>query len=385
MSNVDVGIFECIDYKSGNVRNALQKILMLFEDEFRNIKPGTKVLLKANLCTPTVPEKAATTHPSLLVELSKILLDLGAQVKIADDPIAPNVASQTLQLSGINSAFKGMPVETAIFALDKGFRWVDVPKGIILSKANFANEVLDADYIINVPKLKTHILTQMSCSIKNFMGCIERAQRKEIHVYKEKDDFAAALLDIYRIKSANFTIVDGVVGMVGLGPSNGIPANIGYIVASTNAYAVDYAAAKILGYNPMKISTIKLSKKHKLFDDAKIEYCGINPENCNTLKLPLAPNISDAVRKRFAKQLSLYLKVNIQKCIKCGECVKQCPSNAISKNPIDIDYTKCQMCFCCFELCPKGAIEFTIPSILGNQYTLTKEEMYDHLNRGESI
>lgn len=385
MNHTMVEIVSCNDYEMESVNEAVKKIVNCFHGVFDLIRPGMKVLIKANICTPTLPERAATTHPSLIVALTKEVLKRGAKVLVGDDPIAPNVANETLQLSGINKALSTITADSTVFSLENGFASVNVPDSYILKKVNFARSVLEADFIINVPKLKTHILTQMSCGVKNYMGCVERNQRKEIHSLHGNDEFAAALLDIYKIRPADLTVVDAIVGMSGLGPSNGIPTKIGYLIASENVYATDYVAASILGYNPLKVTTVKLSRNYGLFDENGIIYDENTIDDCRKSNLQLAPYISDTVRKRFSKQLSLYLVINKEHCIRCEECARQCPAHAIHIENMSIDFKKCKMCFCCFELCPQNAVEFTIPSILGNPYILSKNEMRKYIEKGEGV
>ena len=85
MENIEVAISKCEDYSEANVKAALTEALGLL-DILKDIKDGSKVAIKANLVSFMSPEKAATTHPQLLIELCKILREKNCEITVGDSP-----------------------------------------------------------------------------------------------------------------------------------------------------------------------------------------------------------------------------------------------------------------------------------------------------------
>jgi uncharacterized protein (DUF362 family) len=125
-----------------------------------------------------------------------------------------------------------------------------------------ATDLLDQiDVIINLPKLKTHILTGMTGAIKNFLGLLPGSLKRAVHVDAPSGPaMAQALVDILAgIKTKVpliMNLMDGIIAMEGTGPTHGRPQDTGWLLASLDPVALDYAAATIMGFNPSKVRTI---------------------------------------------------------------------------------------------------------------------------------
>ena len=119
---------------------------------------------------------------------------------------------------------------------------VKYPAGKFFKRFTLGKAVLEADTIINLPKLKTHGLTYLTLAVKNIFGCIPGARKAQWHVRTSRQGseyFARMLLDLHTLINPPLSIVDGIIAMEGKGPGFGNPRDLGLIIAGTDAVAVD--------------------------------------------------------------------------------------------------------------------------------------------------
>lgn len=238
-----------------------------------------------------------------------------------------------------------------------------------IKKVNFSNAVLDCDGIINLPKLKTHMLMGFSAGIKNFYGTVPSLIKVEYHKYASKNkDFANLLTNIYLFfkDKVRFTLIDAILSMEGNGPSAGEVRKTDLLAISQDTAVLDAYLMKELNYD---ISSSGLLKNLNMTADTinRAEVLGKSPKDFNFQKFKF-PNLRklDIFPKPIVQMLGrlLWVKASINRniCVKCLLCTKACPVGAIqSKGSGDYPYIntkKCISCFCCHEMCPKKAIGF---------------------------
>jgi uncharacterized protein (DUF362 family)/Pyruvate/2-oxoacid:ferredoxin oxidoreductase delta subunit len=228
-----------------------------------------------------------------------------------------------------------------------------------------AKKVIDADLIINLPKIKTHGLTIFTCAVKNMYGVVPGLIKTEYHKNAPNPTkFAEYVVDIYAISKPQLNIVDGIIGMDGTGPSAGNPKKLGMILASIDGVAVDVMLCDMLGKDPMKIPTNRIATEQGLGegDLTKIEIIGDTPV-IDDFKWP--PNISgslDMIPAPIARGLMKLFwsrpAIDPKVCTNCKTCVKSCPVDALIENtPIpEFEYGECINCLCCMEMCPEKAV-----------------------------
>lgn len=131
--------------------------------------------------------------------------------------------------------------------------YIDFEKGV---KARIAKACYDADFMINMPKLKTHFEVGMSVCLKNLIGCLVGQENKK----KTHKDLAANILHINENLKPHLHIVDGLIAMEGLGPTRGKPKNMGLIIIGTDPYLIDMVCAKLAKFDYRSITTLKLAE-----------------------------------------------------------------------------------------------------------------------------
>lgn len=358
--NSRVSIIRCNSYSSTQVEEAARKAIDLLGGISKFIKPQSKVLVKPNLLTAKEPEFGITTHPEIVRAVVKILKEIGCKVYLGDGPSVwgnqiENV-DEVYDKSGMKRISEEEDIELVKF--DKK-RW--------RGKFPLTTWLDNCNYLINLPKFKTHDLTVLTGAIKNLFGLVWQTYKTELHKnYFKVNDFSRILVDIYQEVRPALTIVDGIVAMEGDGPAtSGKLRNLNLLLAGADCVALDSVMATIMGLKPFDILTTEEAAKRGLgtADINSIEICGQNLEDVITTPF-LLPTTSIKqsipypiinVAKKFIKY---YPYVEHNNCIQCGACIDACPPKIISmkNNHIIIDYSNCIACFCCQEACAYSAI-----------------------------
>ncbi len=357
-----VAIVKCGDYSRQNVSLSIARIFQLLNLPGL-IRPGQKVLLKPNLLTNLTPERGATTHPEIVKAIAGEVKKIGAYPFIGDSP------------GGVGLLYDKVLKETGMKALDvpivnfeeKGMRRFENPGGRI-DPIYVSNVALSFDHIINIPKLKTHELTRMTCGIKNMFGCVPGLHKVNYHLdAPSQEEFSEALVDLFEKIRPSVTIVDSITAMEGQGPSNGRLRDLGLIIASTDTVALDAVCSKIMFFEPLDIPTTRIAHRRGLGEAmiGKIDILGEKLEEHRDFEHPSGitsllnkiPSIMRFPLKPIINMIKVRPRINGKKCVKCMMCVKSCPTKAIDGISFKISENKCIMCFCCRELCKYDAVD----------------------------
>ena len=365
----DVSIVRCDEYEAATARNALEQAIDAVGG-LDWVEQGMRIVIKANLVSFMSPDKAATTHPVLLCELVKMLLEKGADVVVGDSP------GGLYNAAFVNRVYKatGMrAVEEIGGKLNGNFeqREVEYPEGVVMKSFVYTSYLDEADAIIDFCKLKTHGMMGMSAAAKNMFGVIPGTIKPEYHFrFPNPADFARMIVDIdeYFAPKMKLCIADAIVGMEGNGPTQGTPRKIGAILASTSPHKLDLAASKLIGLSAQEIPTLIAARERGLIPDGvdNLSICG----DLDSLVISDYKNIAvkssllfDSKSKLFGKiaKRALEAKPYVVKkeCKSCQKCKQICPAQAITMvdgKPV-IDRSKCIKCFCCQEFCPFGAMK----------------------------
>ncbi|MGM0760183.1 MAG: DUF362 domain-containing protein [Thermodesulfobacteriota bacterium] len=320
---------------------------------------GKSVLVKPNILAPHSPDKAVTTHPAVVQALVQALLDRGARVMVGDNPgiSAYGRSGRSAAASGIEQAAQGcyVPLGHNPVSCPLASKYVD--------HVTVSRQILEADVLVNVPKLKTHTLTVLTAGIKNTFGYIVGGDKLRIHsACPRPHQFAQALVDIYSLRPPDLTILDAVMGMQGNGPANGSPVALGKIMASDNTVSLDAAAVCFLGQKPKSVPHIQEAGKRGLgeIDPARMQIQGqLRPVAHFCFPQTFLPGLAGLVLNRcLSRWINCLPEVVSSRCVQCGLCVSHCPVGAMhmTENGPAVQSEKCIHCYCCQELCPEDAI-----------------------------
>ena len=368
-----VAVVKCESYDQNKVEKAVDDIFEYLGGIEKFIKPKMKVLIKPNLVMKKKPEEAVTTHPCVVEAIAKKVLALGAEVIIADSP-GGFYNEKYLKFVYTGCGYKELADRNNVkLNYDTSTIERACEKGKVAKKFTFIKPVDDVDFIINVPKLKTHGMMVFTGAVKNLFGLIPGALKAEYHLRMNNNkDFSDLLVDICECIKPQISIMDAIDAMEGAGPTAGSPRHLGLMIASINPYALDVVATSVIGLNNTQVYTIVRASERGLISSLEqVELLGENIKTCsvNDFELPHMFRDITFFKNRTFKFMANYLKPKPvflhEQCIGCEECVNHCPPRAIefkAGKPI-VDLGKCIRCFCCQELCPKKAVEIKKPWI----------------------
>ncbi|HPZ91198.1 MAG TPA: DUF362 domain-containing protein [Bacillota bacterium] len=363
-----VVISDCTDYNPEGMIQKLNAGIALLGGWERFVSPGMKVLLKVNLIGPKAPETAAITHPEFVRALVRILKGLGCQVWIGDSSggaiagVAPTARS--FKVSGLEQMARE---EGALIKnFDREGVVEVVPRSGLGGKMYIARPMFDADFVINLPKFKTHSAGVFTGAVKNLYGCIPGLRKAEYHrLAPDPRDFGAVLADIHQAVNVGLHIMDGVTAMQGEGPTAGTVYPAGKLLMSADPLALDTVAVAMLGLEIEDIPILHSARASGLGEASlqNIEIAGdyTVPPRLKGFKLPKRLRNIKPRTYRFVIKVIDFLKarprVNLKACRHCNMCVESCPVQAIDRKTKAIDYGLCIECMCCHELCEHKAVE----------------------------
>jgi len=325
--------------------------------------PGRNYLLKPNMLNSKDSASGVTTDPRLVKAAIAFLQDKGYLPRVGDSPgnAYPGKAKKVFKESGM------MEVVTSLGAIYVDFEDISpeliTPDGQLIDLVGIAKPIMQ-HRVINMPKLKTHVQTLMTGSVKNIvMGSIQGSGKGAIHkVGNTPERFGKAIMDVYSALRPviDLNIMDAIICMDGNGPSSGSPKAVGRILIGTDAVAVDMVAFRMAGVDPMRVPYIREAVDRSLgpasFDE--IEVLGDAP---TVTKFRLPSSILSSVTLYGHSLVSHYkspVSFTRSRCTRCGECAGICPTKAILLSPYpEVEVSKCIACYSCHEVCEHNAVK----------------------------
>jgi uncharacterized protein (DUF362 family)/Pyruvate/2-oxoacid:ferredoxin oxidoreductase delta subunit len=363
-----VSIERCESYDEEKVYKALEKIINHLGGWRKFIKPGNVVALKPNLLMYKKPEEAATTHPAIIKAVITQVQKAGGLVVIAESPGGPYNLSMLKYVYKMTGVEKVASETGAILNYDLRVDTINQSNAKYLKKFEIIKPLADADVIINLPKLKTHAAMVYTGAIKNMFGAIAGTSKTDLHMrMPDYNKFADCLIDIFTGTKPTLNIMDAVIGMEGYGPTSGDPKHIGLLLASENGFSLDVTASKLIRL-PLNYVPVFVQAKERGLIDEEIIIHGEQLDNIVIKDFKIPEHSADGhprvFRRRFMKSFQYLLKprpeIQNGSCVRCGDCVRNCPPKVIrmeqGKESV-INYKDCIRCFCCQELCSHNAIK----------------------------
>lgn len=335
----------------------------------QDMHPDLKVAIKPNLVMAKSPAFPVTTHPLVIKAVVRWLNEHGVKnITLAESSGGLYNAEYMKNVYNVCGLRQLEPEVT--LNMDFSAQTVNCQSGFANHSFHIITPILEADYIINICKLKTHAMTGYSGGIKNLFGTIPGLEKPQMH-YRWPDihDFSRMLLELAQTISPQLTIIDAIDAMEGNGPTGGTSHPLHLILAAKDFYTQDYFAAKLMKINPMEIEMIKQAVDVGLAKPDEIKLVGDPvPENLtpfqvpDTKKLDFTGALPVFLQKPvafFARKLfKSYPQLNKELCVGCGKCAESCPAHIINIENKKAKFKKrgCISCFCCQEMCPMKAI-----------------------------
>ena len=369
---IPVGLVTCTGYGTEEALKAVSTAIDLIGGIGRFLTPGMHILVKPNILMGAEPEKAVCTHPAILEAVCRIIAGYGCTVTIADSPGA-GIPYRTRNLVRAYQVAGYAPLANlpgVTLNEDTSSRTVSYPDGAFVKQFEIISPILDADAVVVVSKLKTHMYTGMTGATKNLFGAIPGLDKPPYHA-RLKDDlsFGKMLLDLNRCIRPVLQVMDAVDIMEGDGPMAGTPVKLGAVLASQDYIALDMVASRLIGFDPLSIGSIRTAVEQGLSDEQHVEVRGAaisdlekpgikKPETRKEENNSRIRNLVRGLLLRLGKSYTLHPSLVRKSCIRCLKCERICPVNAISlqKGYPRFDSKTCIRCYCCHEMCDSHAI-----------------------------
>jgi uncharacterized protein (DUF362 family) len=247
---------------------------------------GRSVVIKPNL-VEFEPGTAINTHPLLVHAACEAFRALGAsQVTIAE---GPGHRRDTLDLAEAAGYFRIIPgFEDSFVDLNVDeVTLVDLPQRFSrLKRVYLPNTVLGAGLLVSMPKMKTHHWVGATLSMKNLFGVVPSGVYGWPKNVLHWAGITESIADLHSVLPRAFTLVDGIVGMEGNGPIQGVPKQMGVLVAGADPVAVDATCCRLMRLDPLRMDYMRLSAG----DPARLAEANIRQagESIATLAQPFA-------------------------------------------------------------------------------------------------
>lgn len=240
-----VAIVSAVRY-SEDLADSLQRVLRMFGLNLR----GKSVLLKPNL-VEYIDGVEVNTNPILVGATAEAFRNLGARsVVIAEGPGHQRDTYLVLAESGLEAQLRRQKLSFVDLNRDELVK--------VATRANFTGldhlwlprTVLESDFVVSMPKVKTHHWAGLTLSMKNMFGIVPGTKYgwpKNVLHWK---GIHRSILDICATAPIQFVVADGVVAMEGNGPLHGTHRHLGKIVLANDPVAADFVCAQLMGLNP---------------------------------------------------------------------------------------------------------------------------------------
>lgn len=338
---------------------------------------GAKIaILKPNFVAGRNASTGSTTSFALLKAVAEEVRACGAEPVLCETPGTEFDRDATYTILGVEKFCEENGIRILRVDPEGGEAdWVELrPDGAKKLRRYHMPRILKEARLINLPVLKTHVVSTMTLSMKNLMGILPRPDRRSMHTF----GIDQSIVDMNLGIKPDLNIVDGSVGQDGEGPLYGDKADLQVLLAGRDSLSVDLTCCQVVGVNPRDIPHLKLALEQHGTPTWKTV-----GEEVGVIKQFRLPHQKALYRFIFwmmypldypytwvaerGKHLCTTLygtgivgtrpQIKQEDCTRCGVCVEACPlPNVIDLKNMKVNYNACQRCLLCYEACPENAI-----------------------------
>jgi uncharacterized protein (DUF362 family) len=272
-----------------------REVLRKLPFDFSLLK-SKRILVKPNAGRLVAPRLGINTSPEVVAGVLDFLLEMEIKdIFVGESCILGVKPLEALEKCGIAEEARKRNIEIVDLDAEKP-KIVSIPRARAIKNLKVCKRALEADFIISVPVMKTHMHTQVSLGLKNMKGCLFGREKVRLHQLPEIENLPKpakpldmAIADLAKILLPDLSVIDGITGQEGLGPSAGNPVALGAVVASLNCLAADIVAAQLMGIDPQGIHHLQLAMSEINGRGIQIERFQVFPEDYKTRAVRFEP------------------------------------------------------------------------------------------------
>ena len=271
--------------------------------DFRN----RSVLVKPNLGFLGNSGTGIITHCEVVRGVVRFMKEVGAQPFIGDSCIFGVNPKEAFERSGTATIAREEGVD--LVNLDEGRPILfHVPDPYAVEDFKVSSYAAEADRIVSVPVMKTHMHVIASLSLKNMKGCLHQREKMRFHHLREEDRFSAwhgyknldrAVADLSSVLYADLAVIDGIVAMEGLGPGLGEPKPLGLVLAGEDPIATDIAALFLMGFTEKELPHLVLAMTKRKCPGLTFEDLDVDRKAFLALRSPFKRAVPEDISAQF--------------------------------------------------------------------------------------
>ncbi|MBN2340661.1 MAG: DUF362 domain-containing protein [Deltaproteobacteria bacterium] len=242
---------------------------------------GKTVLLKPNAGRLAGPESGICTNPQVVAAAIDVFREAGGIVSVGESPITGVNTMEAFEITGIAAVARER--NCPLIDMDER-KFVPISlDGTAIQSLKLCPEVMEFDLIVSIAVMKTHMHTGVTLGVKNMKGCLWRRSKVVLHMLEAIDGYDdkpldIAIADMSGILRPHFTIIDGTVGMEGIGPSAGVPKPLDVVVVGADAFAADAVACALMGKHAANIPHLRIGNERG-YGEIDIDRISVFPSN----------------------------------------------------------------------------------------------------------
>ena len=244
---------------------------------------GKRVLLKPNIGRIAEPCSGICTDPQVVAAAIDVFREAGADVHIGESPISGVKTMEAFESTGITEIANAR--NCPLIDMDERKPvLISLPEGKAIKSLKLCAEVTEFDIIVSIPVMKMHMHTGATLAVKNMKGCLWRRSKVTLHMLPPMPGASdnpleldkpldIAISDLSGALKPHLSIIDGTIGLEGIGPSAGDKKEVGVVLVAADAFAADAVACRIMGTTAEEIPHLRFgaARNYGVIDMDKIE------------------------------------------------------------------------------------------------------------------
>lgn len=233
-------------YNEIDFNEMISRSIVNLESKGVKVPSSGNVFIKPNVIMGASAKESITTEPKLIYSLTKHLKKRGVKkVYIGDSPVSYLRAKEAFKATGMDIAIKKSGGEFVNIDDESERTIIKLPNSDIIENISVPKKALEADYIINFAKLKTHRIAAMTCCVKNWVGFIPQDIRLKFHQTR----LPKLVSEMHQVLPERLCFADAIIVGEGDGPDLSTPKYLGALLSSNDPVALDSIASELIGIN----------------------------------------------------------------------------------------------------------------------------------------